>query len=328
MARGKGTPRRNQLAQADDDFSPTSPPPSSSSPSSRRTTASLNSSPARSAYTIAQANTPAAQGGTQAQKKERGPLSAEQETQYHVRLRALLVEHKKARRSWSELVIRGLVGRVRAAFDLWTDIEIALRAIEKNSTSARAVRAGYLFAQSAKLSEQVAAVEAVFVNLCEVAAVFSSICERAEYLVVEASKVKGTAWAFQQPLWVTWPLSRFVDGLFALSQPYQDSLALIRSLLDTLITFPPLPSYLSQSASTPALASSPSTVIATADSSSAKPSSTSTATGDTLPERPSPEQIQGAMSLLVTQPLLPGKLMSGGSEAWEEVLAVEVGGWA
>lgn len=36
-----------------------------------------------------------------------------------------------------------------------------------------------------------------------------SICERAEYLVIEAAKTRGTLFAFREPLWVTWPLARF-----------------------------------------------------------------------------------------------------------------------
>lgn len=42
--------------------------------------------------------------------------------------------------------------------------------------------------------------------------------------------------------------------------------------------------------------------------------------------RPKPEELQAAMSLLAVQPLIPGK-MGEGPEAWEEILAVEVGGW-
>ncbi|BGP13711.1 hypothetical protein JCM10213v2_001646 [Rhodosporidiobolus nylandii] len=250
MARGKSTPRRAS-PNDDDYYTPAATPSPSRRPPS-------TASPARSAYARAQENVPGAQP---VQKKaERGPLSEDKETQYHQRLKALLTEHKKARRQWTELVIRGLVGRARAALELWTDVELVLKAIEKGSSSAGAVRAGYLFAQSAKLSEQIAAVEGVFDNLVEVSRAFSSIVERAEWLLTEVSKTRGIAWAFQQPLWVTWPLSRFADE-------------------------PPA-------------------------------------------ERPSNEQLQAAMSLLAVQPLLPGKLQSGSSEAWEEVLAAEVGGWA
>ena len=40
------------------------------------------------------------------------------------------------------------------------------------------------------------------------------LVDRAEYLVVEAAKTRGTLFAFREPLWVTWPLSRFGASLF------------------------------------------------------------------------------------------------------------------
>lgn len=39
------------------------------------------------------------------------------------------------------------------------------------------------------------------------------LVDRAEYLVVEAAKTRGTLFAFREPLWVTWPLSRFGASL-------------------------------------------------------------------------------------------------------------------
>lgn len=40
-------------------------------------------------------------------------------------------------------------------------------------------------------------------------ATMNQIAERCEALVVEAAKTRGTVFAFRDPLWVTWPLSRF-----------------------------------------------------------------------------------------------------------------------
>lgn len=99
------------------------------------------------------------------------------------------------------------------------------------------------------------------------------------------------------------------DGIQALTTPYVHSLALVRQLLDTLLTFPVLPS---------ATAPSPSSDIVSP--------ATPHAEKDDRP-RPSNEQIQASLSLLAVQPLLPGKANDWGSEGWEEVMAVEVGGW-
>jgi hypothetical protein len=75
------------------------------------------------------------------------------------------------------------------------------------------------------------------------------------------------------------------------------ALTLIRTLLETLTTFPPLLS----------------------DAEEDK-------TASPAVERPKVEEIQAAMSLLAVQPLIPGK-GGDGPEAWEETMAAEVGGW-
>ncbi|GAA5932748.1 uncharacterized protein JCM15063_002192 [Sporobolomyces koalae] len=303
MARGKGTPKR---AQVDPDWSPTSPAPGSPSPSTpqrRNPAAASTTHSPRTAISLSQAQAP--------DKPTRGPLPATAETTYHQRLRAILVDCKKLRRQWNELVIRGLVGRVRAAIELWVDVESTMKQVHemKATNKSTQVKAGYLFAQSAKLSDQLDAVEAVFTSLSEVHTAMLQVVERAEWLVVEAAKTRGTLFAFREPMWVTWPLSRFADGIASLSQPYTSSLTLIRRLLDTLTTFPPLPSHLAPEAR----------------SSGAK--STSTALEDKSRPRPTSEQLQASLSLLAVQPLLPGKQGDWGSEGWEELLSVEVGGW-
>ncbi|GAA6047638.1 hypothetical protein JCM3770_001602 [Rhodotorula araucariae] len=297
MARGKGSTPRRTPAHLDDDFSPTSP-----SPSPSRRTVAAQGSPAR-------LNNPTAAPG-QSDKPGRGPTPLDAETTYHTRLRQILTEHRKLRRQWNELVIRGLVGRTKAALELWVDVELALKAIDKQTAGKgpSAVRAGYLFAQSAKLSEQVSAVEAVFASLTEVTQGMALLTDRAEYLVVEAAKTRGTLFAFREPLWVTWPLARFADGVAALSRPYGDSLALIRQQLDLLLLFPPLPS--------PEAPGFPGEMHGEEDEGDS-PAAT----------RPTNEQLQAALSLLAVQPLLPGKASDGGADAWEETLAVEVGSW-
>lgn len=122
MARGKGTPRRNrELAETgdDDDFPPVSRSPSNAINSPRRTTStSATSSPSKLALNRDHTANVAAPV-----KPARGPLPASAETTYHQRLRQILVDHRKARRAWNELVIRGLIGRTRAVLELWVDVE-------------------------------------------------------------------------------------------------------------------------------------------------------------------------------------------------------------
>lgn len=123
MARGKGTPRRNRDVgdDGDDDMSPVSRSPSNAINSPRRTTgapgtAQNTASPSRLGLNH-MANVAAPE------KPARGPLPASAETTYHQRLRQILVDHRKARKAWNELVIRGLIGRTRAVLELWVDVE-------------------------------------------------------------------------------------------------------------------------------------------------------------------------------------------------------------
>lgn len=333
--------------------SPTPPSPTSPTPTHpKRTTAASASSPV-----------------------PRGPLPPSSETSYHKRLRGLLLEHKRCRKEWTELVLRGCLARTRAAIEIWAEVEcVSLLCQEKgrrsersysvlscllrnglkhidgggagHSTQKNAVRAGYLFTQSAKLSDQLSTISGVLASLVsvftgpcvscdlnsqltlgpgppqtELLATMNQIAERAENLTIEAAKTRGTAFAFRDPLWATWPLSRFclsfrrfplplvnsliqfispADGIQDLTSHYGPSLILIHTLIETLTTFPPLPTG------------------EPVDKKEAK---------SNLKLRPKPEEIQAAMSLLAVQPLLPGK-GGDGAEAWEEFMAVEVGGWA
>jgi len=105
------------------------------------------------------------------------------------------------------------------------------------------------------------------------------------------------------------------DAVAQLSTPYTSSLTLIRQLLDTLTTFPPLPSSISLN-----------------DTKDGKSSKVSGAQGQKTKQeqsrpRPTSEQLQASLSLLAVQPLLPGKQGDWGSEGWDELLTVEVGGW-
>lgn len=111
------------------------------------------------------------------------------------------------------------------------------------------------------------------------------------------------------------------DGLLALTAPYYGSLDLIRSLLDLLTTFPPLPQDLAPGA--PQIQG----IRLHQSDRSAEGSKQKGKAGkkDENEKRPAPEEIQAAMSLLAVQPLIPGKGSPDGPDAWEDTLAVEVG---
>lgn len=111
MARGTptrwSTPRKPTDGDYDNDMSPTS------------------NSAVQQAKIRAQAlstSTPTA-GSAATTTPTRGPLPTSQETSYHKRLRLILLEHKRARRDWNELVIRGAVHRTRSVLELIHEVE-------------------------------------------------------------------------------------------------------------------------------------------------------------------------------------------------------------
>ncbi|KAK4048809.1 hypothetical protein OIV83_004575 [Microbotryomycetes sp. JL201] len=313
----RGTPRKQAATQLEGNARHSGSDADASSPST----------PTRPSKQPASAtNTPAI---------DRGPTPTQSETSFHKRTRGLIVEHRRLRREFAELSVRGLIARTRATVELWQELETALKHIDSQNAQAslgqdkqrlHIARPGYILAQSKRLQDHVAAIDVVLDSLYTCVQAMSNVCDKAEQLVIEASKLKGHVFAFREPLWATWPLSKFSDGLQALTMPYKDALVLTESLLDTLLTFPPLPANnppVDQSTHAPTSGeeglSKPQSLEAIIDSTSM------TIARNRLPgQRPSSETIQACMSMLAVQPLLPSKDRHTSSEAWEEFIAVEM----
>ncbi|SCV69056.1 BQ2448_2076 [Microbotryum intermedium] len=260
----------------------------------------------------------------------RGPVPLSSETSYHKRTRTILLDHRRLRREWNELVWRGLVGRIRSAIELYSEVQSAIKVIDAStipaaesssssssspSTSATrtsTIRTSYILSQSQKLSENIGLIHDVLEALTQVSNALRIQDDRLQSLLLEASATRGMPFAFKDPLWVTWPLAHFADGLTNLTESYTQSLTLIRSLvIDTLVRFPPLP-----------------TTSESKTESTELPTSTNEPKPKTEPSSfPTPQETQAAMSLLVTQPLIQGTWSSQGPEAWEEFCSIEVGGW-
>jgi len=52
----------------------------------------------------------------------------------------------------------------------------------------------------------------------------NTIMDNIEDIFFEACKMKGFAWAHEEPMWCTWPLEKFVNEIPALLQPYGHAL--------------------------------------------------------------------------------------------------------
>ncbi|KAM0792099.1 hypothetical protein ACM66B_004803 [Microbotryomycetes sp. NB124-2] len=312
----RGTPRRHPTSTNDNDDNESR---NKNSPSTPTRKSSTTATAAATAVTTPNA---------------RGPTPLTQETSFHKRTRALVVEHRRLRREYNELVVRGLVQRTRTSIELWQELETALKHIDARDAQASDVvnlqraRAGYVLAQSKRLQDHIATIDAVLDSLTTCVQSMTNVCDKAENLVIEASKLKGHVFAFREPLWVTWPLNKFADGLQSLTTPYQDSLVLTESLLDTLLTFPQLPVSQSTEPSKLDTTTTTTTSETTFDNQSQSIESLIDATRQRrqrLPaQRPGPETIQACMSMLAVQPLLPSKDRQSSSEAWDELISVEM----
>lgn len=62
----------------------------------------------------------------------------------------------------------------------------------------------------------------------------ATVMDSLETLLIEAHKSKGSAWAQEEPLWVTWSLEKFVTRITELLVPYHRSLHQHVQLVDTL----------------------------------------------------------------------------------------------
>lgn len=125
MARGTPTrrtsKRRDQDGEDDDhyDMSPTS----NHRHQQQHQSQSSLSSAIQQAKNRAAALTTGTTTATTASSPTRGPLPSSQETSYHKRLRTMLIEHKRLRKDWNELILRGVINRTRSVLELINEVE-------------------------------------------------------------------------------------------------------------------------------------------------------------------------------------------------------------
>lgn len=60
------------------------------------------------------------------------------------------------------------------------------------------------------------------------------IIENLEAILFDAHKVRGWQWATEEPLWMTWPLERFVSSASQILVPYRRSLEMHIDIVNTL----------------------------------------------------------------------------------------------
>ncbi|GLB35127.1 hypothetical protein LshimejAT787_0206920 [Lyophyllum shimeji] len=160
-----------------------------------------------------------------------GSPSRPTESTYHRKTRTLLQELRSIAETWDDLV---LVDGLRAAknlVDARTDLDNEIALIPD-----RQPRSAIVGHKLDLMDKYLADLDAVITKLQKQFRRMNAAIENLETLLFEAHKTKGWQWAQEEPLWVTWPLERFVSSVPALLVPYHRSLNLHIELVNKLRT--------------------------------------------------------------------------------------------
>ncbi|SPO23799.1 uncharacterized protein UTRI_03672_B [Ustilago trichophora] len=212
-----------------------------------------------------------------------GVLSRDFETTYHRQCRTLLLAFVAASRMWEEIATFDGLKWAKEAVEGWEDVQAAnklgQRSAEsipkaKDSTSAISSKAqdkrramaldpkqahdpvlGPGGLRESRIADAISRIEAahdglavVIDRLSKALNKLTTASDSLRSMLEEASQRKGLEFAFQEPLWVTWSLDRFVERTSDLTTQYRISTQHLQLLLPILV----------QSGEPPASASSPS----------------------------------------------------------------------
>ncbi|UZJ51783.1 hypothetical protein CBS101457_001103 [Exobasidium rhododendri] len=163
-----------------------------------------------------------------------GILPRQEETTFHRKMRNLLLDHSRATEKWEDITscegaktiaaIAGLsasldevLAKRREKEEEGSDLPSVLH-LNKDEVEARrmdemAMLLKGLQAETENLMEDM-------LKIGKAVSKLESLSEAAEILLVEATRARGPEFAFEEGLWVTWSMGRFVDTLQLLTSRY------------------------------------------------------------------------------------------------------------
>ncbi|KAG1774299.1 hypothetical protein EV702DRAFT_1180866 [Suillus placidus] len=148
----------------------------------------------------------------------------------HRKFRTLLHELRSIANTWDDIVLVDGLKTARTLVDSRTELDNAL-AMVPAGTQPRSVMV------SPKLDvmdECITLLDSILVKLSKLLRRMSTVLDNMEALMFEAERLKGFQWCHEEPLWVSWPIEKFVLSLSELTTPYHRSLALHKELVDAL----------------------------------------------------------------------------------------------
>lgn len=84
------------------------------------------------------------------------------------------------------------------------------------------------------MDECITLLDSILMKLSKLLRRMSTVLDNMEALMFEAERLKGFQWCHEEPLWVSWPIEKFVLSLSELTTPYHRSLVLHKELVDAL----------------------------------------------------------------------------------------------
>ncbi|EPQ30519.1 uncharacterized protein PFL1_02045 [Pseudozyma flocculosa PF-1] len=186
-------------------------------------------------------------------------LPREQETTYHRKLRTLLQQYAAQAEAWEEVVTYDGLKHAKQALDAWEDLESARNLGASSSSSGprpRQWKTAAIANQPAahdpvtgpgglkerRMADALLAIERAEVGLADVTtrldkhlAKIVQTSDAIAALLPDAAKARGLEFAFQEPMWGTWPLERFVSYITGVTPSYVLSTSHLALLVPILL---------------------------------------------------------------------------------------------
>ncbi|PPQ64009.1 hypothetical protein CVT24_009383 [Panaeolus cyanescens] len=164
-------------------------------------------------------------------KPQNSPASPSRQTEstIHRKTRTLLQEIRSAAETWDDLVLVDGVKAIKELIDTRTDLENALRLVPD-----RKPRQALVTPKLDTMDACIVRLEATLLKLQKQFLKMNKAIDMLEIVLQDAYKTKGWEWVQSEPLWMTWPLEKFVTEIPSLLPAYHRSLDLHNQLVNRL----------------------------------------------------------------------------------------------
>ncbi|KAF8894398.1 hypothetical protein BD779DRAFT_1500843 [Infundibulicybe gibba] len=163
------------------------------------------------------------------QKNDPSSPSRLSESTYHRKLRTLLQELQSIAETWEDLVRIDGLKAIRILVDTRTDLNNALSLLPDRRPQTHLVGPKLVI-----MEKCIVDLDRVVSKLRKQFHRIGTVVDNLDALLADAHRVKGWKYCQDEPLWVTWPLEKFVNEISVVLIPYHRSLAFHEGILKTL----------------------------------------------------------------------------------------------